>query len=71
MSRSATIATAARLLAPVVDSVGVVDGKTLRIGKRKIPFQGGVARFRRESGYNESFALQWKAFRLTQYDDSR
>lgn len=28
----------------------------------------GVVRFRSDEGYNASFALQWKRFRLTQYD---
>jgi SAM-dependent methyltransferase len=33
------------------------------------PIDGGVVRFRREDGYNSSFAKQWKAFQITQYDD--
>jgi SAM-dependent methyltransferase len=38
-------------------------------GGREVKFRGGVARFREDDGYNDSFARQWKAFRLTQYDE--
>jgi SAM-dependent methyltransferase len=31
-------------------------------------FENGVLRLRRGDGYNASFALQWKRFRLNQYD---
>jgi SAM-dependent methyltransferase len=30
--------------------------------------KGGVIRFREDSGYNDSFALQWTKFQLNQYD---
>lgn len=33
------------------------------------PIKLGVVRFREEDGYNSSFAKQWKAFQLNQYDD--
>jgi len=33
------------------------------------PIECGIVRFRRDDGYNTSFAKQWKAFQLTQYDD--
>jgi SAM-dependent methyltransferase len=45
-----------------------VDG-CLSVGSRSWPIKGGVVRFRCEDGYNSSFAKQWKAFQLTQYDD--
>jgi len=63
------IEAAARLLAPVTGKVSVLDSAMLGIGNRDLPFENGVVRFREDDGYNESFALQWKAFRLTQYDD--
>jgi SAM-dependent methyltransferase len=47
-----------------------MDPATLRIDDREVPFQNGVARFRNDDGYNDSFARQWKEFRLTQYDDA-
>lgn len=31
--------------------------------------EDGIVRFRRDDGYNSSFAKQWKAFQITQYDD--
>lgn len=64
-----TAQAASRLLAPVVRETVVVSGRTLRIGGRMVPVEKGVVRFREDDGYNESFALQWKSFRLTQYDD--
>ena len=64
-----TAQAATRLLAPVVRETMVVSGGTLRIGDRTVPIENGVVRFREDGGYNKSFALQWKAFRLTQYDD--
>lgn len=33
------------------------------------PITDGIVRFRRDDGYNASFAKQWKAFQLNQYDD--
>lgn len=33
-----------------------------------MPWDGGVLRFREDSGYNYSFELQWKRFQLNQYD---
>ena len=41
---------------------------SLAAGERRYPIENGVIRFRRDDGYNASFAMQWKAFRLTQYD---
>lgn len=60
---------AARLLAPVMSEAIMPGRGTLRIGDRTVPFRGRVVRFRTDDSYNDSFALQWKAFRLTQYDD--
>ena len=47
----------------------VANSETLRIDGYVVPFGDNVVRFREDDGYNDSFALQWKAFRLTQYDD--
>lgn len=44
-----------------------VDGG-LRVGKSTIRVRGGVIRFREDSGYNESFALQWNRFKTNQID---
>lgn len=63
------IARAANLLAPVTADITVLDSRILKVGNQEVSFQNGVVRFREDDGYNESFALQWKAFRLTQYDD--
>lgn len=44
----------------------VVGG--LRVGDRVIEISSGVLRFRADSGYNESFALQWNRFKTNQID---
>jgi SAM-dependent methyltransferase len=44
-----------------------LDG-ALQVGGVRVPFTRGVVRFRADDGYNASFALQWKRFRLEQYD---
>lgn len=59
---------AARILSAVFEEIEAVDPVTLKIDGRQVPFHDGVARFRSDEGYNASFARQWKAFRLTQYD---
>jgi SAM-dependent methyltransferase len=43
-------------------------GGTLAIDGRVVPYSGGVFRFRQNSGYNESFALQWNRFKTNQLD---
>lgn len=40
----------------------------IRLGDRVVPLRGGVLRFREDSGYNESFALQWNCFKTNQID---
>lgn len=54
-----------RRVLPSTSSVGnggvVFDGKS-------VGCNGGIARFREDSGYNASFALQWTKFQLNQYD---
>lgn len=38
-------------------------------GRRTAPVRGGVIRYREDSGYNASFALQWNRFRANQLDE--
>lgn len=45
------------------------DQGCLEKDDRKWPIAGGVVRFRSEDGYASSFAKQWKAFQIEQYDD--
>ncbi|MBI1318956.1 MAG: methyltransferase domain-containing protein [Candidatus Hydrogenedens sp.] len=45
------------------------DGGDLMIAGRRVPVVADVVRFRRDDGYNASFALQWKAFSRNQIDD--
>lgn len=42
---------------------------TVIVGDACYPVKKGVVRFRNDDGYNSSFAKQWKAFQLNQYDD--
>lgn len=50
--------------------VGVARaGDDLLCERGRWPVVGGVVRFRGDDGYASSFAKQWKAFQLTQYDD--
>jgi SAM-dependent methyltransferase len=44
-----------------------VDGELL-VGEPTVRSRGGVLRFREDSGYNESFALQWNRFKTNQLD---
>ena len=44
-----------------------IDGG-LQVGTSAISSRGGVLRFREDSGYNESFALQWNRFKTNQID---
>lgn len=46
----------------------IEDGCLVASGKAW-PVDAGIVRFRRSDGYNATFAKQWKAFQLTQYDD--
>lgn len=63
------IANRLRELVPAGVPVEATRSSTLRIGSRTVPVKGGVVHFRSDDGYNASFARQWKAYRLTQYDD--
>ena len=60
----------ARRLCGFLESVEVTGPEVLRINGSDVPVRDGVARFRDDDGYNDSFARQWKEFRLTQYDSS-
>jgi len=40
----------------------------VRIGGVSVPLRDGVLRFREDSGYNASFALQWNRFKTNQID---
>jgi SAM-dependent methyltransferase len=40
----------------------------LQVDDRAVPVRNGVIRFREDSGYNESFALQWNRFKTNQID---
>lgn len=44
------------------------DEATARAAEAR--FRDGVIRFREDSGYNDSFALQWTKFQLNQYDSA-
>jgi SAM-dependent methyltransferase len=57
-----------KLLAEVLPApIEFADG-TLGWRGRAVPCRGGVLRFREDSGYNSSFALQWNRFRTNQID---
>jgi SAM-dependent methyltransferase len=43
------------------------DG-TMKLPGRGVPCRGGALRFREDSGYNSSFALQWNHFKTNQID---
>ena len=47
--------------------VGIVP-EGLKIGAQVLPIRNGVIRCREDSGYNESFALQWNKFKTNQID---
>lgn len=64
-----------RLGAPALELLSAVlprpvrnQGGAILTGERQAPVRGGVVRFREDSGYNESFALQWGRFRTNQLD---
>jgi SAM-dependent methyltransferase len=56
------------LLADVLELPCTLSELGLRHGNRVTPVRNGVVRFRDDSGYNESFALQWNRFRSNQID---
>ena len=49
------------------NQVSLLD-RVLPAGAKVGPQNGGVVRFLEDSGYNDSFALQWTKFQLNQYD---
>jgi SAM-dependent methyltransferase len=53
----------------IADDVHAVAGG-VKIGPQIIPVRGGVLRFRGDSGYNRSFALQWNRFKSNQLDSA-
>ncbi len=56
------------LLAEVLPKpLGWVEDK-LMLRAQAVPYLGGVLRFREDSGYNSSFALQWNRFKTNQLD---
>lgn len=58
----------ARLLDAVLPApAATVDGG-YRIGQQVVPMTDGVLRFRADSGYNNTFDLQWNKFRTNQLD---
>ena len=59
-----------KILAITCASAEVTGPRTCRINGHDVPYRDGVTRFRDDDGYNDSFARQWKEFRLTQYDDA-
>ena len=56
------------LLADVVDGPVQATDRGVSIGGREVPVRGGVIRLREDSGYNESFSLQWNRFKTNQLD---
>jgi SAM-dependent methyltransferase len=56
------------LLADVLSASAEIEDGRLIFGGRAVPCRGGVFRFREDSGYNRSFALQWNRFKTNQID---
>lgn len=59
----------AKIFAAALGGQAVDINGRLSSGSSSWPIDGGVVRFRQDDGYNTTFAKQWKAFQLTQYDD--
>lgn len=57
------------IFAAALGGEAIDEGGCLSAQGLSWPIEGGVVRFRRHDGYNTSFAKQWKAFQLNQYDD--
>lgn len=45
-----------------------MENERVVAGDHSWPVAGGIVRFRHDDGYNATFAQQWKAFQLEQYD---
>ncbi|RDV03139.1 class I SAM-dependent methyltransferase [Undibacter mobilis] len=56
------------LLADVIEGPVTAMESGLTMTGRDVPVRGGVIRLREDSGYNESFALQWNRFKTNQID---
>lgn len=56
------------LLADVIAGPAEAAYNGVLIAGRTVPVRGGVIRLREDSGYNESFALQWNRFKTNQLD---
>ena len=53
----------------LIEVVGAtVSGDGVVVEGRRVPIREGVIRFRDDSGYNQSFELQWSRFRSNQFD---
>jgi SAM-dependent methyltransferase len=46
----------------------LITANALHLSEKVIPIRGGILRFRRDDGYNASFARQWKTFPRNQLD---
>jgi SAM-dependent methyltransferase len=56
-------------LAAILPGPVVGAGSSLTYAGGNVPVIDGVVRFRQDSGYNTTFALQWHRFRTEQLDD--
>jgi len=56
------------LLTEILPVAPEFSGGVLELAGRSVPLRDGVLRFREDSGYNASFALQWNRFKTNQID---
>jgi SAM-dependent methyltransferase len=56
------------LLADLLQAPFEFTNDRLVFSGHAVPYRGGVFRFREDSGYNSSFALQWNRFKTNQID---
>lgn len=56
------------LMRCVMPSGVAVGQQTISLKGTSVQCTDGIARFRRDDGYNRTFALQWSTFQLNQYD---
>jgi SAM-dependent methyltransferase len=69
-SPDASLSAAARdLLQEVLPAPLRWEDQALVLGDRIVPLRDGIPRFRDDSGYNQTFAMQWGRFRTNQFDD--
>ena len=70
VNRTATLsASDLALLTEVLPEAPLPIDAALRVGAKVVPLRDGVIRFRDDSGYNRSFAMQWGHFRTNQLDE--